>query len=424
MAEVETSGEAAKAPARSPGRDAAVLTQRFVALSFCRADILFEIDNAENIVFSAGTTPELLGKSAGELAGSPFLDIIDERDRPMVTDMFAMAVRADSRIDDIAVRLSLANGKTPEATLAGYRVPDFDNHLFLAVKVAPRKVTAPRRRDADRDDQSGVMSADAYKDIAADRIRAVHQAGGEAKMTMVKVNNLEQAQAGLSEDGQTQLLSAIGDVLNTQSLGGDTTGRIGEEHFSFVHTGDVDTAEVERQIEAAASQLAPEGVQITSSTETIDADPEGLTDDQIAKAITYSMKRFSEGKSGNGGNLSGQFQSLMKETMESVEAFRKICLTRDFDLHFMPICNLKTGKVHHVEALTRFRGSFGAQGSPYELITLAEEIGIISEFDLAVARKAVDIIQESVTGKRIPPIAVNVSGHSIASKEFVAELRE
>ncbi len=116
MGEVETPVGNNTPPARSPGRDAAVLTQRFVALSFCRADILFEIDNAENIVFSAGTTPELLGKSAGELSGTPFLDIIDERDRPMVSEMFAMAVRADSRIDDIAVRLSLANGKTPEAT--------------------------------------------------------------------------------------------------------------------------------------------------------------------------------------------------------------------------------------------------------------------------------------------------------------------
>ena len=49
---------------------------------------------------------------------------------------------------------------------------------------------------------------------------------------------------------------------------------------------------------------------------------------------------------------------------------------------------------------------------------------MISEFDLAVARKAVDIVQESVTGKNIPPIAINVSGHSIANKEFVSELRE
>jgi EAL domain-containing protein (putative c-di-GMP-specific phosphodiesterase class I) len=424
MGEVETPVGNNTPPARSPGRDAAVLTQRFVALSFCRADILFEIDNAENIVFSAGTTPELLGKSAGELSGTPFLDIIDERDRPMVSEMFAMAVRADSRIDDIAVRLSLANGKTPEATLAGYRVPDFNNHLFLAVKVAPHKKAQPRRRDADRDDQSGVLSADAYKDMAADRIRAVHQAGGEAKMTMVKVNNLEKAQEGLTEDGQTQLLSAIGDVLNAQSLGGDSAGRIDAEHFSFIHSGDVDADEVERRIEAAARDLTPEGVEITSSTETIDANPEALSDEQMAKAITYSMRRFSEGKSVGDGSLSGQFQNLMQETMQSVEAFRKICQTRDFDLHYMPICNLKTGKVHHVEALTRFRGSFGAQGSPYELITLAEEIGIISEFDLAVARKAVDMIQESVTGRRIPPIAVNVSGHSIANKEFVTDLRE
>jgi EAL domain-containing protein (putative c-di-GMP-specific phosphodiesterase class I)/GGDEF domain-containing protein len=424
MNDVDTQAETAKSPAPSPGRDAAVLTQRFVALSFCRADILLEIDNTHNVVFSAGTTPVLLGKSAQELAGTPILDIIDERDQRIVSDMFATAVSAGARIDDVAIRLALANGKTSEALLAGYRVPDFNNHLFLAIKVSPRKVAPPRRRDADHDDQSGVLNADAYRDIAADRIRAVQQAGGEAKMTMVKVNNLDEANLNLSEEGQSKLLSAIGDVMNAQSLGGDSAGRIGDEHFSFVHSGDIDSSEVERQIEAAAKDLVPEGVVITSDTETIEANPEGLSDDQIAKAITYTMRRFSENKGVGDATLSGQFQVMMKETMESVEAFRKICLTRDFDLHFMPICNLKTGKVHHVEALTRFRGEFGASGSPYELITLAEEIGIISEFDLAVARKAVDVVQESVTGKRIPPIAINVSGHSIANKEFVSELRD
>jgi len=415
----------AAAPPRAPGRDAAVLTQRFVALSFCRADILFEIDNDHKIVFSAGTSAELLGKSAQQLNGVPFIDIIDERDQSIVSDMFSMAVRADARIDDIAVRLALGNGKTSEAVVAGYRVPDFNNHLFLAVKVAPRKTAQPRRRNDDRDEQSGVLNANAFRDMAADRIRAVQQAGGEAKMTMVKVNNLEDAENNLTEEGQSKLLSAIGDVLNMQSLGGDSAGRIGAEAFSFIHSGDVDTDEVQRKIEAAARDLAPEGIEITSQTQTVDADPEGLSDEQVAKAITYTMRKFTEGKGiGEGASLGGQFQDMMKETMESVDAFRKICLTRDFDLHFMPICDLKTGKVHHVEALTRFRGSFGAKGSPYELITLAEEIGIISEFDLAVARKSVDIIQESVTGRRIPPIAVNVSGHSIANKDFVSELRE
>ena len=269
----------ADTPSRAPGRDAAVLTQRFVALSFCRADILFEIDNEHKIVFSAGTSAELLGKSAQQLNGLPFVDIIDERDRPIVTDMFSLAVRADARIDDIAVRLALGNGKTSEAVVAGYRVPDFNNHLFLAVKVAPRKTAQPRRRDADRDEQSGVLSANAFRDLAADRIRQVQQAGGDAKMTMVKVNNLEDAENGLTEEGQNKLLSAIGEVLNMQSLGGDSAGRIGTEAFSFIHAGDVDTAEVERKIEAAARDLAPEGIEITSQTQTVDADPEGLTDE-------------------------------------------------------------------------------------------------------------------------------------------------
>ena len=51
---IPTSEAPAVAPAR---RDAATMTQRFVALAFCRADILFELDSSQRIIFSAGTTP-------------------------------------------------------------------------------------------------------------------------------------------------------------------------------------------------------------------------------------------------------------------------------------------------------------------------------------------------------------------------------
>lgn len=44
MGETNTQSQPATTP-RQPARDTAVLTQRFVAMSFCRADILFEIDN-------------------------------------------------------------------------------------------------------------------------------------------------------------------------------------------------------------------------------------------------------------------------------------------------------------------------------------------------------------------------------------------
>ncbi|MCZ6638133.1 MAG: PAS domain-containing protein, partial [Alphaproteobacteria bacterium] len=61
-------------------RDSFLIMQRFVALAFCRADLLFELDHSHNILFSAGTTKELLGKNTEEIYGQSFFDFIDERD--------------------------------------------------------------------------------------------------------------------------------------------------------------------------------------------------------------------------------------------------------------------------------------------------------------------------------------------------------
>jgi len=397
------------------------MTQRFVALSFCRADLLFELDHTSHVVFSAGTTNELLGKTAQDLAGKSFGELLHQDDRKMIYDLLDTA-DVDGRIDDVAVRMHVAGDKMVDATVAGYQVPDFDNHFFIAVKVAPKKKAQARRRESDRDTETGVISQEAFAEVASERIRSIKQAGGDAQMTMVKINNLTEAQKNMSDDAQQKLMGTIGSILNSQSLGGDSAGRVGEEGFSFVHAGDVDADEVSRKIENAARDLTPEGVDLSSQAQTIEADAEGLTDEQMSKAIMYTMKKFTEGKlAPDAANMSGQFETMMAETQQSIDKFKLICRTRDFDLNYMPICDLKDGKVHHLEALTRFRGEFGG-GSPYELITLAEEVGIISEFDLAVARKAVDLITQEVTGPKLPPIAVNVSGHSISNDEFVREL--
>jgi len=405
-------------------RESAGLTQRFVALAFCRADLLFELDSTQHIIFSAGTTMELFGKSSADLFGKPFAEFLGENDRELVTDLL-MTSDPEGRIDDIVVQLPLKAGGTCEAVISGYRVPDFNHNFFLAVKVKPHHPVSPAGRPSDRDKESGTLNQKAFTAVATDRIRAMGQAGNEAKMTLVKVNNLGKARMGMSEDAHNRMVGSIGALLNAQSVGGNTAGRIDDEHFGIVHAGDVDEGDLNTKIEAAANEMAPEDVEITSESQTVDADAAGLTEDQIAKAIGYTIKCYTENKDiPDPAQLENMFETMMEETMKQVDAFRRICVTRDFDLNFMPICDLKTGEVHHLEALTRFRGNAGASGSPYQLITLAEEVGIIPEFDLAVAHKAVDLVKkESVTGN-LPPLAVNVSGHSISDANFVKDLRE
>ena len=51
---------------------------RFVAMSFCWADILLECDSDEKIVFAVGPTAPLTGKSFSDLIGVPLQEIVDQ----------------------------------------------------------------------------------------------------------------------------------------------------------------------------------------------------------------------------------------------------------------------------------------------------------------------------------------------------------
>ena len=405
------------------GTDGTLLTQRFVALAFCRADVLFELDDRQNIAFVAGATDRLFGQAPSHLKGKPFKELFAEKDGSLIADLLAGA-GAQGRIDDVMMAMPLANKSVAHVALAGYRVPDFNNHFFVALKVAPRRASDAGRAPLARDAETGMMTKDDFAAVAADRVKSLQDAGQKAKVTMVNVANLEKLRGELPKGAHENILKAIGGVLKGYSVGGDTAGRVNEENFSFVHGENTDVSKVNRDLLTAARQVHPGAAQLETKTSTIEADPAAMTEDQVVKAMLYSMQSFCRDPSAiQGQSMSGLLEVRVAETMKAVETFQAICRTRNFDLVFMPICDLKTRQVHHFEALTRFRED-GRRGnaSPYKMIAMAEEIGVISEFDLAVARKAIDFVAKNTAGGSLPPVAINVSGHSIGNADFIAEM--
>jgi EAL domain-containing protein (putative c-di-GMP-specific phosphodiesterase class I) len=81
---------------------------------------------------------------------------------------------------------------------------------------------------------------------------------------------------------------------------------------------------------------------------------------------------------------------------------------------FQPVVDLRTRRLHHFEALARFdEGS-----SPQDIIQLAEELNLITEFDLAVFRRVV----EALTSAQAVQIAVNLSARSLVAPGLVEAL--
>jgi EAL domain-containing protein (putative c-di-GMP-specific phosphodiesterase class I) len=397
---------------------------RFVALAFCRADLLFELDEDLDVVFAAGATPLLLGTAPDALKGKPFTDLVCEEDRPLAVEMLA-AARTAGRIDDVVVRLNETKGRRPTVALAGYRVPDFDNHFFLAVKQNPvYQSEPPAPTEIKHDPDSGLMDEASFAPVAAERAQAYTRAGGRAQLTLVKVENLDDLAKTLGASDRKKLMGTVSAILSKASLGGGTAGRVSPEGFSLLHRDDLDTEEVGISIAKAAKKLF-KNADLKPQAHTLDADGAGMSEHQVAKAIAHTIRRFSEdGSLDKKKSLHQVLGTLVNDTIDNVAYLRRVVAGRDFDLVFMPVCDMRLERVQHFEALTRFRDAKGGE-SPYHLFCLAEEVGIIHDLDMAVCESTLAAVQGHVRKSGLmPAVAINLSGLSVANPQFVEGLKK
>lgn len=396
---------------------------RFVALAFCRADLLFELDDEHDVVFAAGATSVLLGEPAEALHGRRFTDLIAESDRCLTTEVLE-AARAQGRIDDVLVRLNGVGMRRPNVALAGYRVPDFDNHFFLAVKMEPA-LQSEHLAEAEmtRDGDSGLLDEASYAGLAAERAQAFRRAGGRPQITMLKVESLAEMTQTLGASDRKRIMGEIGTILTRHSLGGGTAGRVGADSFSYLHRDDVDTEEVNSMISEAARKLF--NADLSPHAHTLDADGAGLAEHQVAKAIAHTIRTFSEqGEHAldKKKSLAQVLSGLVSDTIDNVAYIRRMVANRDFDMAFMPICDLRLERVHHFEALTRPRDA-KAGSSPYHLFSLAEEVGIVHELDMAIVDTTLQTMNNLVREHGLlPAVAINLSGQSLSNPRFVDEL--
>lgn len=387
---------------------------RFAALALCRADVLFQVSSDLTIKFSWGPAERFFGGDGSSLMGTSFLNLITHADQQIVRDYFN-SESSGARVEDVI----LTSSKGSKIAISGYRVPDFDNDFFLAIKISPRQTIPISRQLEAHDSESGVLSGNAYTNLAAQRVKSFEASGGKPKVSMVNIGDLSDAGIAEGSEQEGQLLRAIGNVLNAEPIGGDTAGRVDDGNFSLVHGDDVNAEELSEKIANAMSKAAP-GANLMPKIATMNADSSGMDEQQLAKAMMYSLQKFTKGEPLPDGDLSAALERSLAENVQSVHRFRKIVENGSFDLVYMPVCELGDGHIHHYEALTRFRDEAGE--SPFALITLAEEVGVISEFDLAVAKRAIDTIIRAQKTAPPTPVAINVSGHSIGDPLFCAEL--
>jgi EAL domain-containing protein (putative c-di-GMP-specific phosphodiesterase class I) len=110
---------------------------------------------------------------------------------------------------------------------------------------------------------------------------------------------------------------------------------------------------------------------------------------------------------------------LLSETVTRIADLRQTIAAQSFQLRLQPIVDLRSGALHHYEALLRTDKGH----APMALLGFAEGVDLIGEVDLAVCERVAGMLLDRSRSVNLPAVAVNLSARSLGSDGFVAALR-
>ncbi len=394
---------------------------RLLAFAFCSADALVETEPDGRIVYASGATGLLFGHKPDAMVGETFESLSAKEDRAMLGALLKRVANGE-RFQDIPIKVSRSGDSDAVLSLNGYRVPDLSNHCFVTARIVEtgRDVANGGERNA----ETGLLTADGFGESVKAHVEDVAGGDNQGEMTFVGLSGMSDLKDRLGDDEHQGLLRRLGIFMKAVSLGGDTAAQLGHNRFGLLHSPDLDLESVEGQISQFARDADPKGIGVSVTTQSVGVETMDLTGQDVAQALIYTIQQVArEGGKDISKMLSSDLNAQLNEAANKIAQVKTTIETGQFDVAFQAIVSLASRKAHHFEALIRLNDS-PVKMNPFEFVCFSEEVGLISEFDIAMCRKVIGRITSAVERGSVLPVAVNISGYSIGSDAFVSELRE
>lgn len=380
----------------SPSRDEVrrQLRDRFIGFAFAGGDLLLETDLDGKIGYVAGAAQTITGHSDQDLIGRGLSDLV----LPSLTDevrQFLLDLGQGERVAPCRIGFEGVGGHW--IMLSGYRSDLHADVLLLSLRFDMSDFT----------DQRPLLKADIFKDQVLDRLQ---KPDCNATLTMLDVSGLD----AWAVEAATACRREIGASLGHFSDDDSTAGWLSDDVLGIVQDEELDLDALEEAIRTHSKVADPNGVGLTPKSTALSMNTKGLKSGDAAQAMLYAINRFAEGKEEGFSinSLRESFDIMVKETIERVVEVRDTVSKDDVELNFQSIVDLRTKTVHHYEVLSRLKDG----QSPFELVSFAEQVGLIADFDLMVCRRVIAMLKQQKKREQI--LAVNLSARSMGSEAF------
>ncbi len=385
--------------------------ERFLSFSFATSDLLLEVNEEGRVQFALGAIKGLTGnKDAKSLIGSDWLDLFNKKDR-MVLKLMLKKAQPGLRCGPMLVSFKKAK-KTQNIIVSAIKMPD-KPETFISI-ASGNALMSQLGQLAREHEERKPLDKETFIDAAQEVLRMASELGQEVDMTLIDLPSSDKARKRFGKEGWDKLSADVDKLLCENSIDGGTAAYLGGGHFSVIHDSDLDVEALTNEINDISKEHDPFGEGLEIKTKSVSADMQGMDEHDATRALFYTLNEFERnGTELTIGALNSNFKAFVTANTQKIQEFKNILQKLSFSMHFQPIVNLETMECSHYEMLCRFR-----EGNTFEWIMFGEDIGMASEFDIAVCRRALSYIRKKRRNTK-EVFSINISGQSISDENFL-----
>jgi diguanylate cyclase (GGDEF)-like protein len=301
---------------------------------------------------------------------------------------------------------------------------------LAGIAMARQRAEARITHMAHHDALTGLPNRTLLEDRIAHAIQYARRHQRQITVAFIDLDNFKLVNDTLGHRAGDELLKVMAERMLDCVRGTDTVVRLGGDEFVIVLVDQPDSfEEIERSVlrirETISRPVCVDGHdwQMTYSMGIARYPLDGNMPEELLMKADQAMYRAKDLGRNNYQFYTDDLNRQICERVSMHEGLRKALVRDEFQLHYQPQLDMKTGKVFGVEALIRWMLPETGLIPPARFIAVAEETGLIvpiGEWVLREACRQIAVWQEA--GMPSLTVAVNVSARQFAGDNLVRQV--